>query len=162
MRLVDCRDDTDRRGDARPGIDDIEFEQMLISRYAMARRGGVGSRLDRSAYLLLSRLRDGGALTIAELSDSLFLDASTLQRQTAAAMRDGLIERIADPAGGVARKFVATSRGRDLHDEVRARNLESLGEILQDWTDEEIASYAALHRRFNEAVERRRGRAWDR
>lgn len=50
-------------------------------------------------------------MSIGQLSDAFGLDASTLNRQTAAMLRGNLVERIADPDGGIARKFRITAEG---------------------------------------------------
>src|SRR6188472_1211030 len=62
---------------------EVEYEQMLLSRHEVMRhRTG---QLERSAYVLLSRIRLQGPMSIGELSEAFGLDASTLNRQTAAA-----------------------------------------------------------------------------
>lgn len=82
---------------------EVEYEQMLLSRHTFLNKGGGRRKdgvLERSAYILLSRIRVQGPMSIGELSEAFGLDASTLNRQTAAAMRAGLVERIPDPDGG--------------------------------------------------------------
>lgn len=91
----------------------VEYEQMLLARHSLASYNRVLHTLDRSAYILLSLVRVKGPMSIGELSEALGLDASTLNRQTAAAMRSGLLERIPDPDGGIARKFSVTQEGAD-------------------------------------------------
>ena len=138
----------------------VEYEQMLLSRHEVMRhRTG---RLERSAYVLLSRIRLQGPMSIGELSDAFGLDASTLNRQTAAAMRAGLLERIPDPAGGIARKFRITGEGARLLDEERAFLTSGLDRVMADWPDEDIAAFAAYLRRFNTDIERLSGRPWPR
>ncbi|MCP9948511.1 MarR family winged helix-turn-helix transcriptional regulator [Actinomadura madurae] len=73
--------------------------------------GGEGGLLERSAYILLSRVRIEGPMSIRQLSEAFDLDPSTLNRQTSAMLRAGLVERIPDPEGGIARKFRITSEG---------------------------------------------------
>ncbi|NEA27852.1 MarR family winged helix-turn-helix transcriptional regulator [Actinomadura bangladeshensis] len=139
---------------------DIEYEQMLLSRHEVMRhRAG---RLERSAYVLLSRIRLQGPMSIGELSEAFGLDASTLNRQTAAAMRAGLLERIPDPEGGIARKFRITAKGAALLDEERAIIINGLDRVMADWSDEDIATFAAYLRRFNTDIERLSGRTWPR
>ncbi|MFB4304880.1 MarR family winged helix-turn-helix transcriptional regulator [Actinomadura sp. GTD37] len=139
---------------------EVEYEQMLLSRHEVMRhRAG---RLERSAYVLLSRIRLQGPMSIGELSDAFGLDASTLNRQTAAAMRAGLLERIPDPAGGIARKFRITGEGARLLDEERAFVMSGLDKVMADWPDEDIATFAAYLRRFNTDIERLSGRPWPR
>ncbi|UOQ57132.1 MarR family winged helix-turn-helix transcriptional regulator [Leucobacter allii] len=140
-------------------IADIEYEQMLLSRYTIAQHRGDDG-LDRSVYLLLSRIDADGPLSIGELSELFRLDASTLQRQTGAAMRADLLERIPDPAGGVARKFALTAHGRERLRASRARSLAALERILADWPDADVARFGELLRAFNHSIERyREGRA---
>lgn len=144
---------------------EVEYEQMLLSRHGLPlhksgrRKGGV---LDRSAYILLSRIRVQGPMSIGELSDAFGLDASTLNRQTAAAMRAGLVDRIPDPEGGMARKFRITDEGARMLDKEREGTIDALDRVMADWPDEDIAAFAAYLRRFNTDIERLGGRPWPR
>jgi DNA-binding MarR family transcriptional regulator len=156
-------------GHTREGADvgrrtaEIEYEQMLLNRYALATYGRGGPlRLERSAYILLSRIRVQGPMSISELSEAFGLDVSTLNRQTAAAMRAGLLERIPDPDGGIARKFVITEAGAAALDAQRDHVVSAMDELMADWTDEEIATFGAFLKRFNMDIERRTGRIWPR
>lgn len=142
-------------------IDLVEFETMLLGRYSLASLGRVG-RLDRSAYTLLSRLQMQGPMSIGELSDALGLDASTLNRQTAAMMRSGLAERIPDPAGGIARKFRVTDEGDTQLREEREAAMGHLAEILSDWSPAQVTTLVDTLERFNSAIERYHGRPWPR
>ncbi|MFE0106238.1 MarR family winged helix-turn-helix transcriptional regulator [Streptomyces sp. NPDC059009] len=143
----------------------VEFEAMLLSRHGYlfgSRTRAAGWQLDRSAYILLTRLRMDGPQSISQLSDAFGLDTSTLNRQTAAMMRAGLVERIPDPGGGIARKFRVTEQGEESLDADRACNLQILEKLLDDWTAEEVATFAADLERFNHAIERLDGRPWPR
>ncbi|GAA0462474.1 MULTISPECIES: MarR family winged helix-turn-helix transcriptional regulator [Streptomyces] len=144
---------------------EVEYEQMLLSRHTfLNKRGGrhKDGALERSAYILLSRIRMQGPMSIGELSDAFGLDASTLNRQTAAAMRAGLVERIPDPAGGMARKFQLTDKGALMLDEEREDLVRILDDIMVDWPEADIAAFAAYLRRFNTDIERIGGRPWPR
>ncbi|WP_320775400.1 MarR family winged helix-turn-helix transcriptional regulator [Streptomyces sp. CRN 30] len=138
---------------------------MLLSRY-MHLHKGKGRRhdsvLDRSAYIMLSRIRMQGPMSIGQLGDAFGLDASTLNRQTAAAMRAGLVERIPDPEGGVARKFRITEEGERRLDEEHSGLVASLDRILADWPEEDIDAFAGYLRRFNSDIERLHGMPWPR
>ncbi|MFI2297700.1 MarR family winged helix-turn-helix transcriptional regulator [Actinacidiphila glaucinigra] len=139
---------------------DVEYEQMLLSRHELLRhRSGT---LDRSAYILLSRIRVQGPMSIGELSEAFALDTSTLNRQTAAAMRAGLVERIPDPEGGMARKFRITTQGARMLDEEREAIIGGLDKVMADWPDEDITAFAGYLRRFNTDIERLAGRPWPR
>ena len=143
--------------------DQVEYEQMLLSRHGLSRHGRRSDgRLERSAYVLLSRIRIQGPMSIGELSDAFGLDTSTLNRQTAAAMRAGLVERIPDPEGGLARKFRITEEGARILDAERESTVRSLDRVMADWTDEDIAAFAGYLRRFNTDIERLGGHPWPR
>lgn len=140
----------------------VEFETMRLRKHSLAtvparREGG---RLERSAYILLTRIRMQGPMSIRQLSEAFGLDPSTLNRQTAAMLHDGLVERIPDPEGGIARKFRITAEGQRLQEHERRQVLSSLEEIMAGWTAEEVAEFAAYLGRFNTDIERLSGRPW--
>ena len=143
---------------------DIELETLLLGRQlSPTYRDEHGrQRLDRSAYTLLTRLQLQGPMSIGQLSDAFGLVASTLNRQTAAMLRDGLVERIPDPEGGVARKFLATKVGKERLSADRRANIRGLRKVLSEWTDEDIDTLAELLGRFNADIELRDGRPWPR
>lgn len=146
-------------------VDLIEFETMLLGRYVhllAPRDRREGERLDRSAYILLSRIEAEGPMSIGQLSAAFGLDASTLNRQTAAMLRVGVVERMPDPEGGIARKFAITAEGRRRLDADRARNISGLQKVMAEWTADEIADFAGHLSRFNRDIERLDGRPWPR
>ncbi|MFC9944582.1 MarR family winged helix-turn-helix transcriptional regulator [Streptomyces pratensis] len=143
----------------------IEFETMLLGRHLQlnaprSRRGG--GQLDRSAYTLLSRIRMEGPMSIGQLSDAFGLDASTLNRQTAAMLRAGLVERIQDPDGGIARKFRITDAGELGLDAERAENISGLERVMAAWSPGEVSLFAAYLKRLNSDIENLDGRPWPR
>ncbi|MEU5217219.1 MarR family transcriptional regulator [Streptomyces sp. NPDC020807] len=143
----------------------VEFETMLLSRhahlYAPRSRAG-GGQLDRSAYVLLSRISMHGPMSIGQLSEAFGLDASTLNRQTAAMLRTGVVERIPDPDGGIARKFRITEEGARRLAADRDANIEGLDRVMEHWPAEDVARFAAFLERFNQDIERLEGRPWPR
>jgi DNA-binding MarR family transcriptional regulator len=146
-------------------VGQIEHEHMLLSRYSHMREHRTHRRaegLDRSAYVLLSRIEEQGPMSIGDLSDAFGLDSSTLNRQTAAAARAGLLQRIPDPDGGIARKFRITAEGKDRLASERAFHIDALGGVLAEWSEEDLAGFAAYLHRFNADIERRHGRPWPR
>lgn len=140
----------------------LEYETMLLGRHLSLITGASRRReghLDRSAYTLLARL-ESVAMSIGELARISGLDPSTLNRQTAAMLRDGLVERAPDPDGGIARRFHITGEGRRRLHDTRARNLHALGKATSDWSDEEIATFGRLLSRFNRGIEQLNGLVW--
>ncbi|GAA2225211.1 MarR family winged helix-turn-helix transcriptional regulator [Promicromonospora sukumoe] len=147
-------------------IDRIEYEGMLFGRHLTTlpagrsrRRGGL---LDPSAYVLLSLLEAGGPSTIAELTAATGLDASTLNRQTAALRKAELAERFDDPEGGPARKLRLSEHGQQQLDEERQASRDSLADLVDDWPEEDRSQFAELLARCNRALEERSGRYWPR
>jgi DNA-binding MarR family transcriptional regulator len=142
----------------------IEFETMLLGRHVHmnARGRRSGDLLERSAYILLSRLEAQGSMTLAELSEAFGLDVSTLNRQTAAMARENLVERISDQGGGIARRFRATTHGAQLLDRARTEIVSGLDQVMHDWSAEDIVRFAGYLQRFNTDIERLAGRPWPR
>ncbi|TDU05330.1 DNA-binding MarR family transcriptional regulator [Streptomyces sp. 846.5] len=144
--------------------DAVEYEMMLMGRHshmgASSKHASAG--LDRSAYILLSRLSMQGPMSIGELSDAFGLNASTLNRQTAAMLAAGLVERLPDADGGMARKFHVTEEGARRLEEARTERVGNFGDLLAEWTPEEVADFVAHLKRFNTGIERLDGRPWPR
>ncbi|NKY54612.1 MarR family transcriptional regulator [Nocardia flavorosea] len=143
-------------------MDLVEFETMIFSRFSTASRHRGEPVLDRSAYLLLSRIDAERPMSINELSGALGLNPSTLTRQASAAVRAGILQRTPDPAGGLARKYELTDRGRQRLAEQRRAHREFVAEVLQDWNSDDVTAFAAYLCRFNSDVENRQGVAWPR
>ncbi|MFD6415537.1 MarR family winged helix-turn-helix transcriptional regulator [Streptomyces sp. NPDC060194] len=138
---------------------------MLLGRYMhlhKSRGRRAESLLDRSAYIMLSRIRVQGPMSIGQLGDAFGLDASTLNRQTAAAVRAGLVERIPDPEGGMARKFRITDEGERRLEEERTGIVASLDRIMADWPERDVAAFADYLQRFNASIEQLHGMPWPR
>ena len=153
----------DRETD-RQWLEALMYEHMLMSRHALQ---GSAPRLrqaplERSAAVLLARLGASGPLSVGELAEAFDLDVSTVHRQVAAAMKAGLIERVADPDGGSARKHRPTADGAArLREDFRGRT-DSVASVTADWPPEDVAQLARLMRRFNESVEAIRAQPWPR
>lgn len=147
-------------------IDRIEYEGMLFGRHLAALPAGrsrrKGGLLDQSAYTLLSLLDSGGPASLAELAAATGLDASTLNRQTAALRNGGLAERFDDPDGGQARKLRLSDEGRRLLAEEREASQALLADLLGDWPEGDRAQLAELLTRYNRVIEERSGRHWPR
>lgn len=143
----------------------IEFETLAFARHltsAVGRARGDDPVLEGSAYTLLSLIAAGGPASIGTLSDVTGLDASTLNRQTAGLVRDGYVERVADPEGGIARVFKLTFSGRMTLEYEQAQSRAALGRTLDDWTDEERADLARVLRHLNHSIERYYVQPWPR
>lgn len=144
-------------------LEKLERELMLLSRHqVLAWRERDPERLERSAYLLLSRIDAQGPMSIGQLADAFGLDTSTVNRQTAALLRCGLAERVADPDGGMARKLCITAEGgRRLADD-REAHRSCLARVVADWSPEQVRELEDVLVRLNRSAEALEGRHWPR
>lgn len=138
----------------------ISRELTLVSRHQLATAAqGV---LERSAYLMLNRIDATGPMTARELADALQLEISTVTRQVAAMLREDVVERIEDPAGGQARRLRITGTGSARLAADRERYRAGLGQVVSDWPDEECVELYRLLRALNERIEDLQGTPWPR
>ncbi|WP_040695166.1 MarR family winged helix-turn-helix transcriptional regulator [Nocardia vinacea] len=141
----------------------LVFELTLLSRHfpaSLLRRPGF--QLDRSAYLILTRLEMDFPLSLRELSEAFQLDISTINRQVAAMLKQGLVERVPDPDGGIARKIRASAKGLELVAADREQSQEGIGAVVADWTATDIAQLSGLISRFNMSIEHLEENPWPR
>lgn len=142
----------------------LSYENMLSSRYALHNAPPHEREwaLDHSAALLISRLDVEGPMSIRELASAMSLDISTVHRQVAAAMKAGLIERMADLSGGPARKHQPSDKGLEqLQSEFNSRD-ELSRQVTKDWSEEDLKTFLRLLTRFNQDLETLRGTQWPR
>ena len=101
-----------------------------------------------SAHVVLKCLQNEGPMRAGSLAECVMSDPSTVSRQVAALVKDGLLERRADPDDGRASLLVLTPRAHEVlaaHDEVR---LQFFAEMLRDWTPGDLSAFAGLLARF--------------
>lgn len=140
---------------------ELEYTLTMLARHTVGGSYPPGARtdrsdwLDRSAYLLLSRIEDRGAMSAAELADALALDDSTVNRQAAALLRTDLLAR----AGDAERRMRLTPRGRERLYRHRAQQIDELRTVLDSWSlvDIEVlaSSIGRLVASFDEVRARR-------
>ncbi|MER8237188.1 MarR family transcriptional regulator [Streptomyces sp. NPDC094049] len=143
-------------------LNDLERELTLLSRHFFGSRGPrTGHTLERSAYVLLTRMETSAPLTLKELANTFQVDVSTISRQVNAMLRGGLVERIADPEGGIARKFRPTARGIELLHADRAVSLDGVARLVgtTGWTPGTTERFLALLTQLNQGVEQLEARA---
>ncbi|WP_040782338.1 MarR family winged helix-turn-helix transcriptional regulator [Nocardia pneumoniae] len=141
----------------------LAFELSLLSRHfpaALARRPGF--RLDRSAYLILTRLELDSPLSLRELSEAFRLDVSTINRQVAAMLKQGLVDRVPDPEGGIARKIRASAKGLELLAADRKQSRQGIETVVADWPESDVDQLSKLISRFNRSVEEKEHNPWPR
>jgi MFS family permease len=101
--------------------------------------------LDRDAYLLMSRIEDAGETSIDQLGAAFRLELSTASRQACAMVRNDLLARI-NGDGNKARAsalFQLTPHGRERLYRHRARRIDGLRRVLDQWEPGDIAELAS-------------------
>ncbi len=140
----------------------LEYELMLVSRYALRPHHRQEEVLDRSAVVLLSRLEHVPPMTLKELSCALRLDGSTVHRQSAALLRAGMLEYAPRDGGEVARRITPTAAGIAALAHTRTIYEQGLDDVVRGWPEERRTQLVGLLRAFNKDVERLEGGLWPR
>ncbi|MEH7505167.1 MarR family transcriptional regulator [Neobacillus drentensis] len=130
----------------------IELElAILIRRTTSISNNKKFGNLDRSAYLILHRIKTKGVVGVKVLAEEFKLDISTISRQAAGLEHKGYLYRIPDPLDGRAYSLQLTEQGtKELFDYKQAR-LKRIAELLEDWSDEERELFGVLLEKFNRA-----------
>ncbi|MFH8725521.1 MarR family winged helix-turn-helix transcriptional regulator [Streptomyces termitum] len=143
--------------DEREGrLDDLERELTLLSRHFLGARGArSGHVLERSAYVLLTRMETSDPLTLKELAHTFQVDVSTISRQVNAMLRNGLVERIPDPDGGIARRLRPTALGIERLHADRAISLEGTARLVEatGWEPATTHRFLTLLTQLNQGIE---------
>ena len=101
-----------------------------------------------SAHILLKCASLEGPIRASALAEAVQSDPSTVSRQVAALVKDGLLERRADPEDGRASLLVTTPKAQAVlaeHDDIR---IEHFTRMLTGWTHAELREFAAMLERF--------------
>lgn len=97
-----------------------------------------------SAHVVLARLATEGPLRAGELAELIQSDPSTVSRQVASIVKDGLVKREADPDDGRASLLVLTEEGRRVYRQqldVRSRHM---ARMLRDWSEQDCRQLTFL------------------
>ncbi|WP_406142003.1 MarR family winged helix-turn-helix transcriptional regulator [Streptomyces sp. NBC_01089] len=143
-------------------LGDLERELTLLSRHFIASRGPrIGQSLDRSAYVLLTRLETGEPLTLKELAHTFQADVSTINRQMSAMLRHGLVEHIPAPTRGAARTFRPTPLGLERLEADRAISRAGTARLIEaaGWSEARTQQFLTLMVEFNHGIEQLEGPA---
>lgn len=136
-------------------VERIEYELTTLIRKAVfrdqsERKIGI---LERSAYLLMRQLDEGGPSRLKELAEAFQLDISTLSRQAAALESKGLIQRFSDPSDGRVSLFDLTELGKEKLALDSRMRLEWYEGLLECWSEEEKEVFGELLVRMNGAFD---------
>ena len=108
----------------------------------------AGVRLEMPALAVLAALEADGAQRPSALADTLALDLSTISRQLSALERDGRVLRQRDPEDQRAQIVDLTPTGQEVLALIRASRVERLAARLPQWSQADLAGFAAQLARF--------------
>lgn len=149
--------------DSSDDLNALEREMVLFTRYYLSvQQARPGQQLERSAYLLLTRLELAESMSLGELAEAFRLDVSTINRQVAPLLKRGLLERFPDPDGGMARRLRPSSKGLQQLASDREISRDGLARVIAEWSTESLNAFVGLLTSFNTSVEELEGAPWPR
>ncbi len=149
--------------EAEQALNALEDELTLFARHHLStRQAQPGHILERSAYLLINRLELEESMSLRELAEAFGLDVSTINRQVAPLLKRGLVERFADPEGGMARRLRPTTAGVQALEADRERSRNGIARVVDGWPQEQVMHFLELLTQFNVSVEDLEGKPWPR
>jgi DNA-binding MarR family transcriptional regulator len=137
---------------------DVDYELTRFIRRIRSRSlrhlAEIHPRLDYGTFTFLLAICDApDGIRGSELAEELGVHKSTASRAVAGLERLGLVTRVPDPDDGRAHLLVPTPSARADVDTFRRGGHERLVAILQDWTPEEISTFASSLTRLNDSAE---------
>lgn len=138
--------------EARSAFGDALVRTLKLMSAVKQRAPRVHPKVDPVGYPLLFNLRDEPR-RVSEIAERVHLDISTVSRQVSTLVGQGLVAKLADPSDGRAQTLTLTDEGRQMLIDVRARRNGWLGEVVTDWSDEDLATFDTLLNRFADDVE---------
>ncbi|MEV4199114.1 MarR family winged helix-turn-helix transcriptional regulator [Micromonospora globbae] len=111
----------------------------------------VHPNLEPNAYGLLLWLRRSDRIRLTDLAARLGIGKGTLSRQIRALETLGLVSRTPDPSDRRASQLSLTEEGQRRFDAARAARLEHIRRVLETWPAADVAEFARLLGRFNDA-----------
>lgn len=118
--------------------------------------GPAPAGLDGAAFGLLLALVKCGPTRQGELAEHSMLDPSTVSRYVSQLVKGGFVTRQPHPGDGRVVQLAATEQGRTFSAEAVAHREQLVGELLQNWSDDDAHTLVHLLRRLNDEMDSRR------
>ncbi|ULR48243.1 MarR family winged helix-turn-helix transcriptional regulator [Streptomyces deccanensis] len=136
--------------------DVTEIERMLTRVTYLAGRArrherlmsDSGVSLDRASVSILRHIAESEPLRPGVLAVRLSVEASHVTRQLRQLENDGYVVRVPDPEDRRAQRVQITEAGLAAFGRVRAASRRGIGEVLGDWSAEDLRQLAALFHRL--------------
>lgn len=145
----------ERGGTDALGLVETELAMLTRTLEGMSRRSTLYQELDRASYVLARTLATHAPVSINGLAELVGLDATTVTRQIATMETAGLVRRKRHPTDRRISLVELTALGRRRMDAVRAARERRIGDLVDDWTEDDRATFGRLLGRLNEAIRTR-------
>ncbi|MFI5959988.1 MarR family winged helix-turn-helix transcriptional regulator [Cryptosporangium sp. NPDC051539] len=104
------------------------------------------------AIPMLGILATDGEQRASDLAERLRVDLSVISRQVAALIEAGMVARATDPADRRVHRLAITDTGLRTLRAHRERMVELISRGLEDWSDDDVVTFAGSLRRFADSV----------
>jgi DNA-binding MarR family transcriptional regulator len=109
--------------------------------------------VESATHAVLHMVATGGPMRASELAGCVHSDLSTVSRQTAGLVADGLLERRADPVDGRACLLALTEAGEAAVAAREASRVAFFARVLDGWTEADRRQFATMVSRFTASYE---------
>jgi len=109
---------------------------------------------DLPMLVVLHRLAEEGPLRAGALAERVHMDPSQVSRAVAALVREGAVERRADPHDGRATLLVTTDTGRSVAERFARARAAHVSSVVADWDPADADAFASTLERFVDGLER--------
>ncbi|MET0822044.1 MarR family winged helix-turn-helix transcriptional regulator [Aeromicrobium endophyticum] len=139
------------------GLDvDVELTRFVrrVRKRTLRHLAEIHPKLDYGNFTFLLAIVDApDGIRGSELAEDLGVHKSTASRSIATLERLGLVSRVPDPDDGRAQLLVAEPVAVERIEAYRRTTHERLATMLDDWTPDEITSFARSLTRLNDRAE---------
>lgn len=146
------RDKDDPAGNEPGTLDELEEALAFLVRGLEAVQRLRSYPLERAHYLLIGLIEREGPQSIGAAARHLLLDNSTVTRQVAVMVRQGLIRKVAHPDDARSSLLEVTPKGRAEAERMRAERLSRLGNLFRDWSEADRRTGARILARLNASL----------
>ena len=137
---------------AGPSLDDLAIADELACQVSLLMRivqrsgryAGPADLDPATFHVLVHLARSDGPQRSGDIAEALYSDPSTVSRRVAALVKQGLIERRADPGDGRASLLAVTRAGHTALEQSRRRKAEIVADALSTWPIEKRRALVAL------------------
>jgi DNA-binding MarR family transcriptional regulator len=136
------------REDVAAVADSLLYLMRSFNRARSRLLAAAAHDVEWSAHVLLKCLATEGPMRSSALAERVESDPSTVSRQVATMVKDGLLERHSDPEDGRACLLVPTAKAEAVLREHNDIRLEHFNRMLHDWSQSDLSEFAAMLQRF--------------